>query len=124
MTKYTLKLTLALCVFACFIAPPTQAAEDDTNGWCSTLNGEHRLFLVAEILLTVVHLRSRVASQAKGKERKAIAEIFGLAIQELQKFTDGVTTEEPLPQNLRDYVNRVQTFAHPTGDETEVQHVR
>ena len=29
MTKYALKLTIALCVFACFIALPTQAAEDD-----------------------------------------------------------------------------------------------
>lgn len=31
MTKYALKLTLALCVLACLIAPPTQAAEDDNN---------------------------------------------------------------------------------------------
>ena len=31
MTKYALKLTIALCVFACLIAPPTQAAEEDNH---------------------------------------------------------------------------------------------
>lgn len=102
----------------------TQSGEDDNAGWCATLDNEHRLFLLAEVLLTVVHLQPRVSRKARGKERKAIDAIFGVAIQDLQECADGVTTDAPLPENLRDYLTRVRTLAKVSdGDATEVQHV-
>lgn len=102
----------------------TRANEEDDSGWWANLDQEHRLFLLAEIQLTVVHLQSRIARKSRGKERKAIEDIFGVAIQQLQQFSDGITTEGSLPENLRDYLTRVQTLAQPTGDAMEVTHVR
>ena len=101
----------------------SRATENDDAGWCATLDDEHRLFLLTEILLTVAHLQSRVTRKMKGKDRRTIEGIFGVAIQQLHQLADTVPNDS-LPGNLRDYLLRVQTLAHPiNASATEVQHV-
>ncbi|MBM4091815.1 MAG: hypothetical protein FJ276_20665 [Planctomycetes bacterium] len=102
----------------------SRAIEDDEGGWCTALDDEHRLFLLAEILLTVAHLRSRLIRKVKGKDRKAIEDIFGVAIQQLQQLADSLTTGDSLPGNLRDYLARVRRVAQSNeAAAKEVQHV-
>jgi len=102
----------------------SRANEDDDKGWCATLDDEHRLFLLTEILLTVAHLQSRISRKVKGKERKAIEEIFGVVIQQLQQLADSITNDDSLPGNLCDYLTRVRTLAQPNAPRaTEVKHV-
>jgi len=96
--------------------------DDEEGGWCATLDDEHRLFLLAEILLTVVHVQPRITRKVKGKERTVITSIFGTAIQELQQLANGVTTGESIPGNLRDYLARVHAIVEP--DDSRVKEVQ
>jgi|GEM_PF-1073054 len=102
----------------------SRLSEDEPGGWCAQFEGEHRVFLLTEILLTTVYLRSRIASKVKGKERESIEGVFGVTIQQLREFAESVITEVPLPKNLRDYLTRVQSLADPAGgDVTEALNV-
>jgi hypothetical protein len=99
-------------------------AEDDDVGWCANLDNEHRLFLVAEVLLTVVHLQSRIAAKAKRTELQDINEIFGAAAEQLLQLVSGVATDPPLPANLQDYVTQIHTLTlHPDQGATELPDV-
>jgi hypothetical protein len=94
------------------------------TGWCAKLDSEHRLFLLAEILLTVAHLHPRVVRRMKGKERQAVEGIFRDAIKQLQRLSDSIATDDSLPMNLRDYLVRVRTLARSThSSANDVQHV-
>ena len=102
----------------------TGAAKDHNSGWCATLDDGHRLFLIAEILLTVVHLETRLARKSKGKERKAIKDIFGVATHQLQQCAESIELRDRLPGNLLDYLARVRTLAEATtGGVTDAMHV-
>jgi hypothetical protein len=102
----------------------TRSSEDEQGGWYATLDSEHRVFLLAEILLTIVHLRSHITIKVKGKERQEIEDSFGVAIQQLRQIAETVVTKDPLPKNLSDYLTRVQLLAHSaSGDVTEALHV-
>lgn len=102
----------------------SRLSEDGHGGWYAKLDDEHRVFLLAEILLTIVHLRPLITKKIKGKERQEIEANFDLAIQQLQQFAASVKTRDPLPKNLGDYLIRVQSLVHSSiGDATEVLHV-
>jgi len=102
----------------------SRLSKEEQGGWYSKLDGEHRVFLLAEILLTIVHLRSRITRKVKGKEHEEIEAIFEVAIQQLQQNTESATVNDPLPKNLRDYLSRVQSLARSDGaDPKEVLRV-
>jgi hypothetical protein len=102
----------------------SRLSEDEQGGWYAKLDSEHRVFLLAEILLTTVHLRSRITRKVKGKERQEIEAVFEVAIQQLQENTESATIKDPLPKNLRDYLTRVQLLARSDGgDPKEVLRV-
>jgi hypothetical protein len=84
---------------------------------------EHRLFLLAEVLLTVVHLQRRVVRNLKGKERKKIEGNFEEVIKQLRSVSESIATDSVLPMNLRDYTERVHKLAQPSvADEKGGQH--
>jgi hypothetical protein len=102
----------------------SQVNRDEQNGWCATLDDEHRLFLLAEILLLVSHLRVRLIRNVKGEERTAIDEVFETAMDQLQQLADCVTADDSVPENLRNYLTCVRTLARSNHAETEVvEHV-
>ena len=95
--------------------------ESHQKSWCARLDGEHRLFLLAEILLTVIHLQPRIARGARGKDKEVIQSVFAAAIQQLQQLADSIATDAQLPQNLRAYVAHVQSLcSQQEGSVTEV----
>jgi hypothetical protein len=99
------------------------ANEEGDTGWCGKLDVEHRLFLLAEVLLTVVHLQRRVVRNLKGKERKKIEGNFEEVIKQLRSVSESIATDSVLPMNLRDYTERVHKLAQPSvADEKGGQH--
>ena len=102
----------------------TRAAETDDARSCARADDEYRLFCLAEILLTVVHLQARLAREVKGKERKAIEDICSMAIQQLLQCAESVRIDDRTPGNLIDYLDRVRRLVEPrSGVGTEVTHV-
>ncbi|UUO07897.1 hypothetical protein M4951_06170 [Blastopirellula sp. J2-11] len=81
--------------------------------WCAKLDDEHRLFLLTEILLMVLHLQSRVAQKTRGTERKAIKCVFGETIEDLRSLAGNLAESNSIPTNLRDYFDRVDALVQP-----------
>jgi hypothetical protein len=95
------------------LARSITGATEGGDGWCAKLDDEYRLFLVAEILLTVTHVQPRVVRKVKGKERQTIEGLFGETIQQIRQIADGVASGDALPANLRGYLAHVCTLAQP-----------
>lgn len=91
------------------------ASVEGDAGWCATLDTEHRLFLLVEILLTVLHLQQRVARNVKGKERRKIGEIFEETVTRLKHVSEGIELNASMPSNLRDYIECVHKLALPSA---------
>ncbi|REJ95225.1 MAG: hypothetical protein DWQ34_06770 [Planctomycetota bacterium] len=85
----------------------TSGPRGETSGWCATLDSEHKAFLLAEVLLTVMHLQPKVARKAGKKDRTAITESFDSTIQELQQIMRSVIGDNHLPDNLRTYIDHM-----------------
>ncbi len=111
-------------IWPSFVGSVHSERRDDDAVDGATLDDEHRLFLLAEILLTVAYLQPRVTHKVKGKERQAIEGIFGEAIQQLQQLVDGMIERVSIPTNLTRLSDRVQVRStHRDAGATEVQHV-
>jgi hypothetical protein len=104
------------------------AAEDgDKQGWCAQLETEHRVFLLAEIVLAVGHLRQRFHKSTRGKDRKDLMGCFEEAETKLANLLDGELTraDVEVPANLVGYVAAVRgrMAQKPTVLEEEVEDV-
>jgi phosphatidylserine/phosphatidylglycerophosphate/cardiolipin synthase-like enzyme len=103
-------------------------AQPQAGGWCACLGPEHRLFLLAEILLTVEHLRKQMSRRTRGKERSQAMAQFDDAERQLIDLLNHTVAccGEDLPENLRAYLVAVkeQATAQAATLEGEVEHAR
>jgi hypothetical protein len=83
-----------------------EAGTDARLGSYARLAPEHRVFLLAELLLTVGLLRERFHRATGGKDRKLITEQFREAEQRLTTLLDGEGSHDTtaIPDNLKSYV--------------------
>jgi hypothetical protein len=86
-------------------------ADGDAHGWCSRLETEHRVFLLAEIVLAVGHVRQRFRESTRGKERKELLACFHEAETALADLLDQELrhTGAETPTNLASYVATVRS---------------
>lgn len=96
-----------------FAASLLASAADRTQTWCCGLEPEHRVFLLAEVLLTVTYVRRRLMKGSRKPERKKLAspfddaesQLLGMLDEQLHGFGAG------LPGNLAEYVASVRSRA-------------
>lgn len=94
-------------------------------GWLNNLETEHRVFLIAEILLTVGELRQRTKRRAVRREERAALRLFDEATQRLAALLDEVISSADdgvFATNLTGYVADVKArslvVVQPTDEET------
>ena len=87
--------------------------DSETRNWCAQLEGDQQVFLLAEILLAVSHLRQRFHKATRGKERKQLMAQFDEAERHLAELIDKETLRSGngLPANLASYVDAVRSRA-------------
>ena len=97
-------------------------ADGDAKGWCSRLETEHRVFLLAEIVLAVGHVRERFRKSTRGKDRKELLACFQEAetaladLLDLELHREGAET----PANLASYVVAVRNqICHQPANSAE-----
>jgi hypothetical protein len=81
--------------------------DESVVGWLNNLETEHRVFLIAEILLTVGELRQRTKRRAVRREERAALRLFDEATQRLAALLDEVMSsagDEMFAGNLTGYV--------------------
>ncbi len=85
--------------------------DDGIVGWLNNLETEHRVFLIAEILLTVGELRHRTKRRAVRREERAALRLFDEATQRLVALLDEVMSSADdgvFATNLTGYVADVK----------------
>lgn len=86
------------------------AADETAVAASARLDAEHRVFLVAELLLTVGLLRARFYQATRGKNRDCLAALFREAERKLEELVeaDGGCLAAALPDNLKRYVTAIR----------------
>jgi hypothetical protein len=92
-------------------------------GSLAALSDEHRLFLLAELLLSVAHTSRRLLSQADKKSRKWLKELVREAIGTLAAHVSSrkASLGDSLPENMSAYATAALTEASDLHS-TEVSH--
>ncbi|HND51597.1 MAG TPA: hypothetical protein PLV92_04340 [Pirellulaceae bacterium] len=112
-------LTLARSVMNRDEVAPDAISGDDAS-WSNSLSGEQRLFLLAELLLMVAKARRRATRLTRrGKERRAVADIYQEAIQQLRRIVDESGVRGGAAANVLEYVRQVEAEAD-VDESTEV----
>lgn len=95
---------------ALFVSAPGQKHQQAT---IASLSEHHRLFLLAELLLSVTNTSRKIWNNADGKARRLLIEVLGEGISTLVKQVSTCSDEssESLASNLREYINRVLSEA-------------
>jgi hypothetical protein len=83
--------------------------EKKSGNWCACLDYEHKMFLLAEVLLAVNHLRRRFHKSIRGRDRRRLMEQFDEVEKRLAEVMDQLHADgELLPTNLQNYVAAVR----------------
>ena len=93
------------------LAKTIVAREDgDNNSWCAQLDVEHRVFLLAEILLAISYLKQQFHRASRGKERKQLMTRFDETEKQLSELLENEVLHYGggLPVNLKAYIEAVR----------------